>query len=425
MQIQHFSDTIWYTESRELWITGKRINLWYEAIANDLWIKIDWTELVWSTYWNSFETWAQAIEHLLELNWEEWTQVILVNNADRAKHVESWDAKWSDCLLAEIEINWKKHYLVWVDDELFWFVREYSKVEDSPIKLNQIKRVKWVDYNYEWQNWENHIKIDDLSKWTQFRSKEHFPLVQLLLIKQLLEVWELSLDWDLTWLVTEDIDEETLAIENFRDRLIFLLEEDARTETPVSELATRYIEWVKTDVNTILEREYLELYEWIEEILLVWEVVWESSLLKTKLWIETDKKAEDVCWTNALRKYQEIRESLEINQIALIHRDLFWNWFFATNQQINRWINQLCGGLWVSIWDKVRISWWWKSFEVIITETISDHTWENCLWNSSGRWPWWEIILNMNKSIDSSRQKLDEIQNLPIWTILTIEKVTE
>jgi hypothetical protein len=60
------------------------------------------------------------------------------------------------------------------------------------------------------------------------------------------------------------------------------------------------------------------------------------------------------------------------------------------------------------------------SFSAYFTETISDLTGENCVWQSSSRGPSGEKLLNINTSIDSQYAVLKEIQKLPIGTVLTV-----
>lgn len=414
LQINHFSDTIWYYNYWKPGITVQRLTIWYEQIASKLWIKYDNLNFVWSKFWESYQTWAIALKYLYDLwNKNITTQVLFVNNASRAKYKNSKEAKWSDCLIAEIVLNWIKHYIVWVDNDVFNFFNEFQKLEKWYSKWIKINIVKWINYN----DWNLNIIINDLSKWTQFRSKEHFPLVQLLVIKELYEKWFLDLGKWVTWLKFETFNKTNFnSIQVKNNILLWLLS-------------------IKSYKNIIFEKKYINSCEWIEKIINLWEFY----LLKDKLWIICDKNInnnnykENLCSLDIVDKYSKIRESLEKNQIVLIHIDLFWNGFFATSLKLNNWeynwiedgILLLCKELWLELWENIKIFWWWVEFEVIITKTISDYTWKNCLWNSSARWPKWEILLNINKSIDVSWEILEEIQKLPIWTILNIEKISK
>ena len=432
--VKHFSDTIWKDKNWEVWITWQRIRLWYKILAKKIWLDIWDQEYHGSTFWESHETWAQALKYLLWL--QEWSEseVILVNNASRAKHHKSWEAKWSDCLVWELTINWTTHYLVWVDDEVFTVFNEYKKATDDESCDMKIKVVKWIDYQTED---DSKLEVDDLSKWTQFRSKEHFPLAQLLLIKELKEKGVIDIENWVNWLVLEDFNYDQLTpeivVSQIKDRVAELLEwghseEEVKEET--WELIEQYAQLVPDDHVEIEAKDYVPWLEWIEKVLLLWEL----QLIRNKFgdvfpWLDDEEFRNEICSPEIVRKYNELRASLSHNQIALVHRDLFGNGFLTTKWCINGWIETFCEELWYTLWDTVKIKWeklnWEEvSFEVILTKTISDHTWENCAWNSSGRWPEWEWLLNVNKSIDSSYEVLWEIQDLPIGTVLTIEKIS-
>lgn len=423
MRLDHFSDTIYG------WTTQKRIWLWYEVLTKVLWVEVESPSYVSSKFWNSFETAAQAVAHLQmlhEAHSELETQVILINNASRAKHKNNKDAKGSDCLIAEVEVNWQSHFFIWVDDEAFSFVRFFLKPG------TQIHTVKGIDFIDD-ERWLN-FQIEDLSKWTQFRSKEHFPLAQLLTIRHLQRYTHLDLSKWVEWLILQDFDTSLLLWDKqVRAKVLELLwEEDKfeeKWEIQSSEVFTTlntYSRKLRDLVsrwwsNPRNKRAYIDWFVRIEKVQLLWEL----HLLKQKLWIDLLENSfwNSLCSWEKVVQYNTIRESLALNELLLIDRDGFWNGIFATNKSINWWIADICEALGYKIWDKIKISWWTRSFVVIITKSINDYSWENCMWNSSSRWPSSEILINMNKSADETYTKLEEIQNLPIWTKLSISKV--
>ena len=70
------------------------------------------------------------------------TQVILVNNASRAKHDKTGDSKGSDCLWAQVEIEGVVHHIVGVDDDVFAFLAHSGRLKPD----TAIKRIHGVDY---------------------------------------------------------------------------------------------------------------------------------------------------------------------------------------------------------------------------------------------------------------------------------------
>jgi hypothetical protein len=413
--IIHCSDTIQSSKDiNKNDTTGDRIKLWYDKIIKKLDIKV-WNEvqLIGSTFWNSFETAAQAL-CMLEKFWEDAsTQVVLVNNASRAKHENSKESKGSDCLWAQIEVNGVLHHIVWVDDEAFFFLRPYMK------KGTKIKKIASLKQGcFPWIQW-----IPDLSKWTQFRSKEYFILVQLIFIKHLQEKWEVGKDIE-QYFEIEKYDWISCLEHWFRNKLLLIL--NISDDFSTFELIQKFKEKVSLDMDRVIkkgwviedyEKQYIEWFKWIEKVQLLWE--WE--ILQKKVWVFCDFTHLPL---GVLDKYNTFRSELWENQIGLIDRDKFWNGKFIYNDSMYSFSDFVEeNGL--KIWDKVKVNWEnWELFECFLVNTISDRTWEVCIWPGSSRWPRGENFIELNKSFgskwsqdDNEKQLLDGI---PIWTILTL-----
>jgi len=410
--ITHISDTIQTSELREKHdTTVDRLDIWIRAIAQELDVDFSWINYVGSEFWNSFQTWAQAIAYLQEQSFLE-TQVLLVNNASRAKHKNSQESKWSHCLWCEVEINGTTHHIVGVDDETFSIFIPYLK------KGTEIQTVKWVHYK--------DIHIDDLSKGTQFRSKEHFPLVQLLFLQNLQAnngVINIEALNDIFTLSPAQI-RETLAFYHERLSEILWIEGLINDfEQSVQELVDntrgrlpKIIEggWVYPEY----QKKYLHGFEGIELI----QKAGEKKLLAEKLWIDY-KAPVDSEESHVSLIYTTLRQVLQANQICLIDRDKFWNTIWATPHDINK-VEDYQAALWYCSDEEIDV---YDSngevlFSAFVTKTISDKTGKNCIWNSSSRGPQGENLLNINKSIDADGSILDAVQTLPIGTIVELQR---
>ena len=458
--------------------TNERLKLWhtlYDAYAlhreeKNFDIKEEQNFiLIGSEVWNSIQTAAQAVSYLQDL--EKWTKskVILINNASRAKHKNIKDSWWSYPYIVDIIVNWTTHHITWVDDEALVFFAPFIK------KWNQIRKVTWIKDTWSWdKNW---WEIEDTSKNTQFRSKDHFPLIQHITIKILEEnpkISEEELNEKLEkYLVYEKLDIEDTETKwqikrilvNIKKDIIKQLWEISEEELDFNELVNKYIEKTKNELPKILEewwvlidnwewkkvkyeKEYLEWFEWIETIQLIWEIhnfiekfwvtdfsecvkenwLWLNKIkvLFASVWLNykeyTQKLWFDDCFLIEIKKYKETREKLWNNEICIIDRDKFWNWIFTYSDWIKNWIDGFSGENWFNIEDEVEIKDenWKILFSLFLTKNIWDKTWENCIWNSSSRWLNWETLLNINKSFWKSHSPLKEIGDLAIWSILTI-----
>ena len=419
----HYSDTI---QKRDT--TVDRLELQYELLSEAFGFHAQPSFLA-SPFGKSEITAAQTIFELEDKK-PTTSQVIMVNNASRAKHANTGDSKGSDCLWAQIEINWVTHHIVWVDDDIFAFLAHSGRLK----KDSSIKRIKWL--TYELPNGQT-ISIEDLSKDTQFRSKDHFPVVQFILEKILQDNGKKD---------TGEITEGYIgAIFNFGEDFevnvgelspfikwsiadILEIGEQEVTKDAIDGL----IEHIGTKLRTTLDRhedcldyhvEALEWFEWIHRIQLLWELHnFEKKFGFVPPWIEGKK--ESLVSHDVLQKYNEERSKLDSNQVLIIDRDKYGNVICAPGKGIDNidlFIQQ--NDFSFGEGDYEVVDGQWKILcSIYLTKTISDQTGNNCLWESSSRGPTGEKLFDLNKSIWPDGQILAEVQKLPVGTVLTIRK---
>jgi len=420
--LYHISDTIQTSIDLEKNdTTVERIKITYEALKKKLWINWKIQEkFIGSEVWNSYETGVQAIiilkKYIHNLNCE----VILVNNASRARFKNIEESKWSDCLWAQIEINNKTHHIIWVDDRLFSVFLPFLKIG------TKIKKIEWL--NWQTELWLKEIK--DFSKWTQFRSKEYFPLVQLIFEKVKQDnYWEIDIEKLEKYLNITDYDykEENLII--YKKELLHNLkyEDDVEIEYDLIienmiEQEEKRLKFIFSDWGVVSDykKNYIDWFKWIERIQLLGELF----IFPEKYWFEFVKTSEDL-WIseNIIKKYFEIRKNLQKNQLCIIDRDKYWNSKCLYSDNINwSWIEDFTITNWFNLNDLVNIKDenWKLLFKAYLTKSLTSKTWENCIWQGSSKWFKWEGLLEINKSFDETYSVLQEIQKLPIGTIITI-----
>ena len=400
----HFSDTIQQSSHTEYHdTTVSRLWLWYKVLRQKLWFKEQSPIFIGSEFWNSFQTAAQAIAYLQnkdQLN----TEVILVNNASRAKHTNSWNAKGSDCLWIQIEIDGITHHVVWVDDDAFAFLLDFQKLG------TKLKKIRSIHY-------EN-FQILDLSQGTQFRSKDHFPLVQLLLEKILHENGEITEESLRKMMNFEDY-EVSLSQDGVRQKIWDILWEWNKTpQSYVDNIKWKLPEIIWSGgINSAYIKAYVSgLWKGVENIQLIGELY----TINEKFGIDISQTRENLStqFAREIGVYEEAQRKLQVNQLLLIDRDKFWNAIFATHPDVS-------GILWLPfvLDSKVEVVCNGEWFEAYITQTISDKTGEVCIWKSSSRGPNGEVFLNINRSIWTDGKILEATQNIPIGSVFTLKEI--
>jgi len=387
----HISDTIQKDEKiHHNDFTHDRISVWYESIANHLWINIAEIDYRASPFGQSHITWYQALDDLICSKYKD-TKVILINNASRAKYENSGDAQWSGCLWAELEIEGVTHHVVWVDNEAFSVLQPHLKQGTSIQEIQELKS----DNEF----WFKHIS--DLSKGTQFRSKEYFPLVQLIFEKLRQDDGEID-----------------------RDRL-----QQIFTLNPISHISSYYRDIVRWEVVSILqdlwkkyEKKYtLEALYGIEQC----QIPGERFRLDEVLGIPMISDYAQVLLEHEDMSiiYNSIRQQLDKNELCVIDRDIFWNLKCVFSSKINGDTVQDFYGE-NGIWNEQQLGLHHerkKVCELYAVQSISDKTWENCLWGGSSRWIDGVQLLEINKSVWLDGTILEETQNIPIWARLIID----
>ena len=430
MTFFHISDTIQRSnDSFRHDTTVDRLSLWYEILWDTLGVnapqKKEGPTFIGSTFGNSYETAAQAIAILEQKRFQD-SQVIMINNASRAKHENSTQAKGSDCLWAQVEIGGVVHHIVGVDDDAFTLLVPYLRIGTRIQKITGL--------HYEDKEKGIDFQVNDLSKGTQFRSKEHFPLVQLLFQKLLQEnEGTLPANAVLDTIFTFEYF-NPIFWSDLKKQIVSLLWQE-HSHKPIHEVVKQYVAQVWKNIWKIIRewgtsptyyKSYKEGFEGIEKIQLLWEL----QLLREKFWVYTAHDERDFGISQEiLLKYSTTRRNLKPNQLVLIDRDRFGNGIFSYGLGING-IHSFAHknglafthGTNKGVQKKLRLTWGWVQFEASVTETISDLTGENCIWESSSRGPSGEKLLNINTSINGEYKILEEIQSLPIGTVLTVSQ---
>lgn len=362
--LYHISDTIAKNDT-----TVKRLQLQYDLILHELWCSDQYQiEFIWVPFGDSITTAYRLrtiLSSLLETHQNNSkTITICVNNASRAKHQNSWNAKGSQCLRWTIDC-WFPCHVVWVDTDVFSCVRDLFK---------EIRIVHDIMF------WKRAKK--DISQWSQFRSLEFFPLVQLLVQT-----------WHDAQLRVEPVDLQSYF--------------SVTPWWPVVDYKVPTLHY-----NTI---------EWrvpLQDI----QLLWQAKKFWRDRWLEVNQSTIHSLSSN-VATYNKIIDSLAPQQLCILDRDHFANTKCLST--FYDWVEWLAKNLQINLWSEVTISWQqeWKTQQTswFLVSSISDKTWFPCLWNWSSRWPNWEKLVELNYSIDDSWTIREEIACLPLGTILTIE----
>lgn len=410
--IQHFSDTIQQNpeDISKNDTSVERLRFYYKTLAEALWVTYESIDFIPSEYGNSFQTAAQAISYLQKIDTTQ-TQILLVNNAARSKHTDSGEAKGSYPLWCEVEINGITHHIVGVDDDAFELISCFQK---AGTPLRQIQGV---------HHWNFHIR--DTSKWSQFRSKDYFPLIQLIFIKELQEKWEVTEEsiWESFDLIPYELAKN---INRFKAKLLEQIGEKEgnlpQLEQVVKIFLTRTQEALESGENpqdyskTYISPEFI----WIEKVQIAGEFyrIWQD------LWVNIfdSEFAENFIEEHrgVLQLYFDARNTLADNELLLIDRDKFWNCIFALSPAANSLESLL--KLDYRLNEELIVEYPGGTLKAILTQTISDKTGENCIWQSSSTGPLGERFLNINTSFSHENSSpIAELQDLPLGSVVRFQ----
>lgn len=343
--------------------TVERLRLQYRLLCNAL--GINQYELVFhAAPFGDSETTSYLLRNLIQTIAKTSTEdriTICVNNASRAKHTNSGNAKGSPCLRATMHINGKEINAVGVDTGVFAWVADLfsSVVIVHDITLNTVTK-------------------RDISQGSQFRSLEFFPLVQLLVHTNTFQC----------------LRTEPFAIDH---------------QKPTSAVNHEY-------THPVLHHRWAP---WADDLRSI-QLVGQAKKFRSDRWYP-----EDMQVTASIRRnkvgYERIKQQLQENQLLILDRDHFGNTKCLSAHHDG--VIGLVKALDKSFWDQVQIL-THENKKVTETGTlvrsISDKTGAPCIRNGSSRGPEGEVLVELNYSIDATGKIREEIKDLPLGTILTL-----
>lgn len=328
----------------------------------------------------------------------QWAQTICVNNASRAKHTDSGNAKWSRCLWATIT-DWLAFplHIVGVDDHVFGTIREH---------INSLQEVKGIQ--------RNTTVVNDISEGSQFRSMEFRPLVQYivqytvdpylhLIVKQK-EITELP-----ATMLLESSDPRNAHLQGLSETLY-----EELTKVPSKDGYTIYPQWEET----VLIQGDMELHKTFQYM----QLCGETQRTKTRRHLSAEELTPPLIAScknpESHEKYaQASLPELLPNELIVIDKDKFGN---IKNYCIHpNGIYGLAEALGISVWDEVHISVSRNGQKVLedtayLVHTISDKTGEKCIRNGSSRGKNGEIFVELNRSIDDRYEGREFAEKLRI-----------
>lgn len=381
-------------------ISWNHLTQWIKEISNYFEVDINFNtnitsvNLIWSTFWNSYETWLQATEYLNNITPNIGTQVLLVNNANRWWFSNDIESKWSSCLFAVIKINNIIQYVTWVDNTVFSVLKDFYKEDFLEIfKIKWVRQINWFK-DFKW--------VEDLSKWTQFRSKEHFPLVQILTYK----------------LLNKLNNKTTLIKENLQE---YFYTEDYELKYNITKIKEFFKNYNKDPeyIKNYLDDKYI----WIELV----KLIWDAEFIEDKLWFKAKWYELDLLdkYEDQKELYSEIVNNLQINQALVLDIDKFENVVLAPSVNIKN-ISHFVEKNNLQLWDKLTVSSVedWKIWEFIINNSICWDTIESqYIWNSSSNLPGWRKALNIWVFKAWAWDRFDKLSKFRIWDIIEFKKI--
>jgi len=372
----HISDTIATHDT-----TVERLGLQYKLLNNSLGYQEYDVEFLASEFGNSIHTAQLAFKFMTDhdLQAKEWliADTICVNNASRAKHKDSGNAKWSWCLRAKVQIIENGHMrdVVWVDDEVFDTMSSY---------IHKIHKIQGITHGNK--------TVDDISQWSQFRSLEYWPTAQILVHKYKKNPTEL-------------------------EKHIHMIEHEIDTSIKVKNM----------DIQEI-RKELIHIYiEENDKKLQKIQLVGQFDKYFSDRDIEIDDKMtrvrENLVENSGDDLFARVKKSLTWNQLRVIDKDKFGNIKCMTSG--SSWIHDIAKTLEKKIGEHIQLD--RKDIDgnliqdhAYMVTSLSDKTWEKCLRNGSSRWPDKEILVEINISKDETYTKWENLGTLWIWSIITL-----
>ncbi len=324
-----------------------------------------------------------------------WPITLCVNNASRAKHTNSWEAKGSSCLwwTTTHSLPYPLH-IVGVDDDVFGGIHDM---------LTTLRTVSGIV--------RNGVTIPDISKWSQFRSLEFWPLVQYIVQ---------FADDPYTHLITHEYTQTNIPHETSTpdQKDISLLAQ--LTDTLLENLHKP----VMTDGHTIYPQGEAPVYlQWDTHLHKAYQYIQlQGELQKAKALRQLRDDIHSPLFDMTRREEHPAHADLLPNQLIVIDKDKFGN--IKTCSAHDDGTSGIARSLGISIWTQVLLTYSLngKSHQetAYLVHTISDKTWEKCIRNGSSRWAHGKIFVELNRSIDENYQKREELEELHIGNIVTI-----
>lgn len=328
----------------------------------------------------------------------QWKQTICVNNASRAKHTDSGNAKGSSCLWATVDAGTEYPlHIVGVDNDVFGVIRD---------EITSLYEVNWIT--------RNDTTIADISQWSQFRSLEYRPLVQFIvqftddpfvhLHTSKLDPANLPLVKALT-----DTDTRLQRIHDFSNDLL------GRCTAMVSEnWHSIYPRWEKS----VQHKWNQELHTLFQNIQCFWEQQKAKQLRKLENGNTNSSSEHNSAQNIVFEEYTALLSSLAPNELLIIDKDKFGN--IKTLSAHKNGIYGLAESCGIEIWDKVAVETPEWSDTAYIVKSISDKTGQKCIWNGSSRWLGGEVFVELNYSVGEKYEKWEEMEKLEIGDKLLV-----
>ncbi len=356
--------------------TTQRLELQYKLLSHYFGVNNYQIIFEWSDFGNSAQTGQQCatlIKTLTQDKQKDHHTVICINNASRAKHKDSGNAKGSGCLRAKIKDT--NVHVVGVDHEVFvefsWQIESLAIVEDLHI---------------------NGVTKHDISQGSQFRSLEFWPSVQVFLqtkskLPTILSSGKIEHDTKNAYITIQAITTEQLP------------------HSPQVSQSPRQ--------EQVINHHYVPNTHNLQRHQLIGQA---KKFRKDRNLVEDQNFLDSLSIDVA--HFNEAKNSLSPNQLIIIDRDKFNNTKCLSAHHDG--IHGLSKSLAAWLGEKISISRENGNDEWFIVQSISDKTGQKCIRNGSSRWPNNEQLVELNYSVDETKKTRETIAQLPLGTILTL-----